>query len=352
MKDTVINTTIPTKIIKNLNIIFDKKQNEICVPLSTYETPLFLSIQRGAMVSKIHPISVAILNNCMTRSSIFQLKNIIDVQKFLQIINDNQQKNELQKIVNKTSSHCKLLKIEPQVVGNLAYIRFSYNTDEASGHNITTIATNEISKFLVKTANKSNISAKYISNSGNTCVDKKNSAINSISGRGKNVVAEMTITKETCKKILHTTCEKIVDLNNKKNLLGSILAGSICSANAHYANMLASIFLPLGQDIANIVEGSQGITYCELDGENLYFSVNLTNIICGCIGNGKNIDFVQKNLQMIGCLDKKNKPVNNASIRLAGIIGAIVLCGELSLLAALTNTDELVKSHIILERKK
>lgn len=352
MKNSVSNTIIPTKIIENLNVIFNKKQSEICVPISTYETPLFLSIQRGANVSKIHPISVNVLNDCMTRSSIIQFKKNIDVKKFIEIIDDkNFQQKTIQKIINKTSKHCKLLKIEHQVIGNLVYLRFSYDTDEASGHNITTIATNEVSKMLVEIAKKHNLLAKYISNSGNTCVDKKNSAINSISGRGKNVVAEIIINNKTCKKILHTTCKKIFELNNKKNLLGSILAGSLCSANAHYANMLASTFLPFGQDIANIVEGSQGITYCELQGENLYFSVNLPNIICGCVGNGKNTDFVKKNMQMIGCINKQNKLVKDASKILAGTICAIVLCGELSLLAALTNENELVKSHLILERK-
>ena len=36
--------------------------------------------------------------------------------------------------------------------------------------------------------------------------------------------------------------------------------------------------------------------------------------------------------------------------RLAGLAAATVLCGELSLLAALTNPGELVKTHLKLER--
>ena len=345
--------TIPTRIIKKLNIIFNGNLSEIDVPISTYETPLFYSIQRGAKVSQKHPINIAILNECMTRSAIFQCKNIMEMQKFLQIINDKQLHNDqFQSEINKTSGHCKLLEVKSQVVGNLIYVRFSYNTNEASGHNITTLATNEIAKLIIELARKQNISVKYLSNSGNTCVDKKVSAINSISGRGKHVVAEINVSKKSCEEILHTTPELIVELNTTKNLLGSILAGSLCSANAHYANILAGIFLPLGQDIANIVEGSQGITYCELDDGDLYLTVNLPNIICGCVGNGKNLDFVQKNLQLIGCLDKHLNPVQDASKKLAGIIAATVLCGELSLLAALTNQDELVNSHLKLERHR
>ena len=353
MKHTVYQTILPTKIIDGLNIKFsDDSKTEICVPFSTYETALFASIQRGAKVSKFCPISAVVLSNTMTRSGLFQCKNIFELERFLNIINNTEfQKKQLQDIVNSTSNHCKLLKIESHVIGNILYARFIYNTDEASGHNITSIATNEIAKILVKIANANNIYLKYLSNSGNICVDKKVSAINSISGRGKKVIAEAKISRKICNDILHTEPEKIVEINSKKNLLGSIVAGSICSGNAHFANMLAGVFLSCGQDVANIVEGSQGITYCEMHNCDLYFSVTLPNVICGCVGNGKNINFVKNNLKTIGCLDNDFKPTKNASEKLACVISAIVWCGEISLLSALTNEDELCRSHVILERK-
>ena len=349
MKTTNNITTIPTRIIEGLTITYNNNKEQVDFPLSTYETPLFASVNRGVKVSKLHPISVAALGSCMTRSAIFQCKSVFDVEKLMSFIDVSKANGKLQEIVSGTSNYCKIKDITYQVVGFLLYVRFSFDTGEASGHNMTTIATNEIAKWIV--ANCS-FDVKYISNSGNTCCDKKVSAVNSISGRGKKVVAEITISKQTCREVLHTTPEKIVNLNTQKNLIGSILAGSVCSANAHYANMLSAIFLPLGQDIANIVEGSQGITYCEvLENGDLYFSVSLPNIICGCVGNGKDLDFVKENLKLIGCLDANYKPIEKASERMAGIIGAVVLCGELSLLSALTNQDELVRSHIALERK-
>lgn len=356
MKDTTNTTIIPTKIIEGLSIIHKQNTNNklinevVSFPISTYETPLFASINRGVKVSKIHPISVAVLSNCMTRSAVFQCKSVFNVEGLVEFIKQQYHNQELQNVVSTTSTHCVLQDISFQIVGNLIYVRFEYNTGEAAGHNMTTIATNALSKWIVDNCN---LVVEYISNSGNTCCDKKVSAINSIVGRGKNVVAEIIVSRKTCEDILHTTPEKVVDLNIKKNLIGSTLAGSVCSANAHYANMLSAIYLPLGQDIANIVEGSQGITFCEPtnDGE-LYFSVNLPNIICGCVGNGKDLDFVKENLKLIGCLDENYNLVDNASERMAKIVGAVVLCGELSLLSALTNQDELVRSHIMLERKK
>ncbi len=332
-------------------MVFNGTDENVSFPISTYETALFASVCRGVKVSKSCPISVAVLSNQMTRSVVFQFKNFNDVNRALLLFEDI--KKNIPEVVKQTSKYCIFKDFDKKVVGNLLYLRFSYETGEASGHNMTTIATNEIAKFFVAEVKKAGIFVEYVSNSANVCCDKKVSAVNSLRGRGKNVVAEVVVKRSICEEILRTTPEQIVDLNTRKNLLGSIVAGSLCSANAHYANMLAGMFLPLGQDIANIVEGSQGITYCNLtDGGDLYFSVSLPNIICGCVGNGKNLDFVIENLKMIGCCDKDGRAVKNASERMAGIIGAVVLCGELSLMSALTNQDELVRSHIKLERSK
>jgi hydroxymethylglutaryl-CoA reductase (NADPH) len=134
----------------------------------------------------------------------------------------------------------------------------------------------------------------------------------------------------------------------KKNLLGSIISGSVCSANAHFANVLLGIYLSTGQDVANIVEGSQGVTHAEVQDGNLYFSVTLPNIIVGVVGNGKNLDFVRNNLKLMGCDTASSE--GTSSKKLASIIAATVLCAELSLLAAQTNQGEVTKGHMYYER--
>jgi hydroxymethylglutaryl-CoA reductase (NADPH) len=74
--------------------------------------------------------------------------------------------------------------------------------------------------------------------SGNYCTDKKPAAINWIEGRGKSVVAEAVIPGDVVRKVLKTTVEDLVNLNVKKNLIGSAMAGSIGGFNAHAANIL------------------------------------------------------------------------------------------------------------------
>jgi hydroxymethylglutaryl-CoA reductase (NADPH) len=172
--------------------------------------------------------------------------------------------------------------------------------------------------------------------------------VNGILGRGKNVIAEAVLSRAICKRFLKTTPEKIVDLNIKKNLLGNIAAGGLRTANAHFANMLLGFYLATGQDAANIVEGSQGFVTAEVRGDDLYFAVTLPNIIIGAVGNGKTEGYVRDNLQLMNCTAPREPGVNGR--RLAIIAAATVLCGELSLLAALTNQGELMRSHVKLER--
>lgn len=74
-------------------------------------------------------------------------------------------------------------------------------------------------------------------------VDKKPSALNWIDGRGKSVVAEAVIPEEVLEQILKTDANRLVELNQSKNLLGSIMAGSIGGFNAHAANIVAVSFI-------------------------------------------------------------------------------------------------------------
>jgi hydroxymethylglutaryl-CoA reductase (NADPH) len=336
--------TIPMRTVGPIKIIGSELGTEISVPLATLEKPLWPSVSRGAKVSRqTDGIKVTVVREGMTRSILLEAPDAGYASK---VVNDlNKHEADLAKIVSVSSRFAKLQTWHSQIVGNLLFIRFSFLTGDAAGHNMATKAAEALLNWLLQNYP----SLKYLSVSGNYCTDKKVSGVNSILGRGKHVIAELLVSEAICVKVLKTTPEKIVELNTKKNLIGSIIAGGVNSANAHFANMLLAFYLATGQDAANIVEGSQGITYAEMRGTDLYFSVTLPNIIVGTIGSGKNLDFVRTNLELLGCLEQR--PTGKNARRLAAITAATVLCGELSLLAALTNPGELMHTHHELERK-
>jgi hydroxymethylglutaryl-CoA reductase (NADPH) len=277
----------------------------------------------------------------MTRSILFEARSAHEAH---QVLLDVQSKKDFfqEQVVSKQSNYAHLKQIDGKIVGNLLYIRLGYETGNASGHNMTTFASDKIAEAILALYP----TLQYVSVSGNFCTDKKVSSVNSILGRGKHVIAEILIPRDIVEKSLRTTPEKIVDLNIKKNLIGSIASGGLLSANAHYANMLLAFYLATGQDAANIVEGSQGITHCEVRNDDLYFSVSLPNIIVGSVGHGKDALDANKNLESLDVKDAFGAQ------KLAQIAAALVLCGELSLMAALTNTNELTQSHKRIERKQ
>jgi len=344
--NTEQTASIPMRIVGPVRIVSAEMDAEVPLPLATFETPLWPSTHRGARVcTQAGGIKATVIDDRMTRSVLVEADSIIELQQI--IIELQQKKLELQQVISQASRFSQLLAIHTQLVGSLLYIRFELSTGDAAGHNMVTLAAERMLDWILSRYP----ALRYVSISGNYCSDKKASAVNGILGRGKNVIAEVVISDELCQRLLHTTPEKIVNLNIKKNLLGNIIAGGLRTANAHFANMLLGFYLATGQDAANIIEGSQGIVHAELRAEGaLYFSVTLPNLIVGAVGNGKNLPFVQENLRLLGCLEER-EPGYNAR-RLAMIAAAAVLCGELSLLAAQTNRGELMRSHLKMERKK
>jgi len=337
--------SVPMRSIGPIKIVSQEVTADISVPMATFETPLWPSTSRGARVSRLTGgINAVVVDEGMSRSVVVDAFNI---QAAYDLVQDLQQRqDEIASLIPSISRFAKFKALHTQIVGSLVYIRLSIYTGDASGHNMVTAAAEALLNWILA----QHPQLQYVSISGNFCTDKKVSAVNAILGRGKNVVAEIMVSRNICEEILHTTPEKIVDLHIKKNLIGSTLAGSMRSANAHFANMLLAVYLATGQDAANIVEGSQGIVHTEVREQDLYFSVTLTNLIVGTVGNGKDLEFTKNNLSQLGC-DAITEPGKNAR-RLAIIIAATVLCGELSLLAAQTNPGELMRTHLTMERAK
>ncbi|MDR2158283.1 MAG: hypothetical protein LBO02_03145 [Holosporaceae bacterium] len=341
-EESKLDTIIPTKIIGPIKINYNGVVEFCHVPLATFETPLWHSAKRGALVSqKTSGILAAVIGDLMTRSVILGAPDITGALACKSWIEANDK--SIGEIVKSTSDFAKLMDLHLENVGRLLFVRISIETGNAAGHNMVTKAADAVMEFIM--ANCKNM--QYESVSGNYCTDKKVSAINGILGRGKRVSAEITIPKEVCSRILKTTPRQIADLNVKKNLIGSILSGGVRTANAHYGNIALAMYLATGQDSANVTETSQGITFAELSGEDLYFSVNLPNIVVGTVGNGKNLPFAVKNLEQMGCYS--SDPFS--SQRLAALIASATLCSELSLMAALCRPGDLMRSHMKLERK-
>lgn len=342
--DATSSAPVPLRWVGPLRLSGNVMTGEQEVPLATYESPLWPSVRRGARLSTMVEggIRATLVDERMSRSVLLEADDAGVALAAIQYLTAHRE--ELAAIVASTSRFARLIDIHHQIAANLLFVRFELSTGDASGHNMVTQASEHLMDHIL-----SNVPGlRYGSISGNYCSDKKATAVNGILGRGKNVVTEIVLPRRIVERFLHTTPEAVVQLNIRKNLIGTMLAGGLRSANAHYANMLLAFYLATGQDAANIVEGSQGLTHAEVRGEDLYFSCTLPNLVVGTVGNGKGLDFVEENLTRLGCREDR-EPGDNAR-RLAVLCAATVLCGELSLMAAQTNPGELMAAHLRLER--
>lgn len=337
-------TAIPTSWVGPIRVSGNAVTGEIEVPLATYETPLWPSVGRGARLSRQieDGIRVTVVGEKMTRSSLFVAPDAAAAHHAATVIRSRFA--ELQAVVASQSRFAQLIETHEEIVGNLLFVRFALTTGDASGHNMVTAAADRLMERILSWG----LDVEYGSVSGNFCSDKKATAVNGILGRGRNVVADILIPHELVASHLRSTARQIADLTVRKNLVGSTIAGALRSGNAHYANMLLAFYLATGQDAANIVEGSQGITYAEAREDGLYFSCSIPHLIVGTVGNGKHLAHVDEALERLGCREEREPGANTR--RLAALIAATVLCGELSLLAAQTNPGELMAAHTTLER--
>nr|AHX39392.1 hypothetical protein wt6.15c [Streptomyces sp. WT6] len=335
---------IPMRWVGPIRLGGNAAEGEVRVPLATYETPLWSSVQRGARISRSVPggITATLMDERMTRSVLVEADSAAQCLDAARAVEERL--GELRALTRTTSRYAELLAVRHEICGPLLFLRFEFTTGDASGHNMVTLAADTLLTHLLSTVS----AIRYGSISANYCSDKKATAINGILGRGKNVSAEILIPRAVVTSRLRTSAARVEHLNNGKNLIGTLLAGGIRSANAHYANMLLAFYLATGQDAANIVEGSQGVTYAADRDGDLYFSCTLPNLIIGTHGNGKHLPHVQQTLNQLGCLNER--PLGDNARRLAALVAATVLCGELSLLAAQTNPGELMKAHTRIER--
>lgn len=329
-------TQIPLGVAGPIKIkAIGNRQQEYYFPLATTEGALTASISRGCKaVTESGGADVFVETVGITRGPVFKTKGLEHSLKTKLWIEDNFKL--LSSIANRTSSHLKLLKTEPAIVGKNLFIRFYFDSTDAMGMNMATIATQKIIRIIEKKTD-----AECISVAGNFDIDKKPAWLNFTLGRGKRVWAECTVSKKIIKEVLKTTPEKIVEVVYRKNHLGSIMSGSL-GFNAHFANIIAAVFLATGQDPAHVVEGSLGVTTAEsLKNGDLYFSIYLPSLVAGTVGGGTHLPTQKEGLEIMQVKDV---------LEYSCVLGAAVLAGELSLVASLAE-GSLAKAHRKLGRK-
>ncbi len=323
---------------------------EFNVPFVTAELPLIPTINRGRSAAYLAGgIETKILKDEMTRAPLITTTSPRVAGQLAAYITNHFK--ELKNVAESSTRFGKLKSLEPLVHEKDLYLRIGMFCGDAAGHNMVENAAIVLSNYLENLQEfKGNVS--LLSVSSNYCTDKKPSLANLEKGRGKRVLARAIIPRDVVQEKLKTLPEQIAELNYKKNIIGSQLAGAVGGGNSHYANIVSAVFIATGQDIANNVEASMGYTLasCTEKGD-LCFSVEISCLIVGTIGGGTNLPYARVNLEKMRCYGSGNPPGNNAK-KFAEIISAAVFAGELSTMAELTKAGKFIESHFKYERNR
>ncbi|WP_410507293.1 hydroxymethylglutaryl-CoA reductase (NADPH) [Methanosarcina hadiensis] len=337
---------VPLGVAGLLKVNGEYANSEYYVPLATTEGALVASVNRGcSVITKSGGANVRVFEDEMTRAPVFKLESLDRARKFYDWVKSPQTFEQMKEVAEKTTRFGKLLSVKPFVTGTYVYLRFSYDTKDAMGMNMVTIATDAVMHLI-----EDEFGAHPVTLSGNMCTDKKPASISTILGRGKTVVAEITIPQEIVKETLKCTPESMFEVNYSKNLLGSARAGAM-GFNAHAANIIAAIYLACGQDAAHVVEGSTAITSMELTKyEEIHCSVTLPALPVGTVGGGTGLGTQRDCLNILGVSGAGDTPGIN-SRKFAEIVAAAVLAGEISLIGAQA-AGHLARAHAQLGRGK
>lgn len=315
------------------------------IPMATTEGTLVASTSRGCKVLNANGgVTTVLTQDAMTRGPVIEFPSLTSAARAKRWIDSAHGASSIKSAFDSTSRFARLASLHTVLTGRTLFVRFATSTGDAMGMNMISKG---VEAALGMMKEKLFPEMELLSLSGNYCIDKKPAAINWIEGRGKSVVAEAVIRGDSVRKILKCTVEDLVNLNIKKNLVGSAMAGSIGGFNAHAANILTAMYLATGQDPAQNVESSNCMTLMEAvnHGEDLLVSVSMPSVEVGTVGGGTGLPPQRSMLELLGIQGPhKNTPGANAQ-RLARIIAAAVMAGELSLMGALC-AGHLIKAHM------
>lgn len=330
---------MPLGVAGPMHIQGEHARGDFYIPLATTEGTLVASYSRGMrVISECGGVKTTVVKHSMQRAPVFTFEDALQARDFGEWL--VQEFDAIKREAETTTSSGKLIEIEQYPVGNLLYTRFCYTTGDAAGQNMTGKATFAACEWINKTHP---LKPGYIL-SGGIDTDKKHSQMNMIRTRGKRVIAEFTLKREVALERLGVDTRQLAEFRQ----IGSVAALQAGSAysGAHAANGIAALFIATGQDEANVAESHASLVHAEITPEgDYYYSVTLPSLIVATYGGGTGLATQRECLEVMDCYGA------GKARKLAEIVAATVLCGEVSLGAAVVS-QEWVSSHDELGRNR
>ncbi len=322
---------VPIGLAGPLEVRGEHATGRYYVPLATTEGALVRSYERGMLaLTRSGGVTCRLLDDRNRLCPLFECRDLAAATELARALPHRQ--DEIAVAGEATTRHGKLLAVRGEPLGRWVLATFEWSTGDAHGMNMIARATDAACQWIVEHLAPS----RYLLFSG-ASGEKRPAGSLLLGGKGKTVVAGARVPASVLRMHLRVEAEQLVELW-EKTALGHLRAGSV-GYNGHLANGLTALFIATGQDVANVVNSSVGVTQIErFDGEDVYVSLHLPSLTVATVGGGTGLGTSRECLQILGCEGQGRAGA------LAEITAATLLAGELSMAAAIAS-GEFVEAH-------
>lgn len=328
---------IPLGIAGPLDVDTTLGKRSVYVPMATTEGAMVASYSRGMrLLSAGGGARARVISEGLTQNPILVYADADDAARAAHFVFAHY--DELRAIVRNTTQHGALVGVRPEPLGRRLVLSLVFTTGDAIGINMAARAADEISRNV---AERTGAKERYVHGQD---VEKRANARAFVEGRGRRVVADVTIPRARLLEIARATPAALVALW-KSYTVGFAQLGTQ-NWLVQSANGIAAVMLACGQDVAYVTESATGLLDLDVDTNgNLYASAHLPCLLVGTVGGGSGQGTARECLELLGCAGA------GQANHLAEILAATVLAGDLSLLAAFAS-HEFVAAHEALGRNR
>ena len=330
---------VPLGLVGPLRVNGRSAQGDYMIPLATTEAALIASYNRGAkLLSRSGGCTAQVLNEGVSRAPGFVFASTQDALEFAGWIES--QAEGIRQAAEATTRYGRLTRMTCIPEGNYAFLDLHFNTRDASGQNMVTIAAQAVCDYIRA---RSPIRPLSIYIESNFSGDKKASRRTLLSVRGRKVSAEVVIPEADVRTDLHTTAGEM-ERYYRMAAIACSMAGTF-GTQGHFANGLAGLYLACGQDVACVAESAIGHTRFEvMSGGDLYCSVTLPGLMMATVGGGTGLPSQKACLEILGLFGPGKAPA------LAEVAAGLCLAGEISIVGAIC-AGEFTRAHQYLARQ-
>jgi hydroxymethylglutaryl-CoA reductase (NADPH) len=318
-----------------------RAQEQVFVPLAHTEGGLTASMLRGMKVAaESGGFRTHVLADRITRASCFVCADTAEAVALARWI-----EGELDAMRAwlagaddpSLSRHAKLREAKTHVVGPMCHVLWRWTTGDAVGPNMMTRNSYALNMgYVMERAPFKPERAILEANMGG---DKKPSFEHFQQGHGKTVIAEVTLTDESIRRVLRTTAEDL-DALSWAGTHGAVASG-MQSVAFTPASAVAAIFACTGQDLGMVGTSSMAHGTGRRVAGGLHASIRFPGLEVGTVGGGTTLPSARDWLASMGCAGP------GKVYRLAQIVAAAALALEISASAAMATagSENFFRAH-------